>query len=156
MLIKCLVVNLLALLLFIIDRILKLYFVENPTIVIGGDFFWGLLNFEFAKNFGIAFGILFTQIILVPFVVVITLILFSFLINAYQKRNFWEIGSLTFIIAGAISNLFDRLRFGYVIDYINVPWFTVFNLADCLITTGVIILIFDVWFKPKLVNKKSL
>jgi len=150
---KYLSLNVFILIIFVIDRILKLYFIKNPAVTIGGDFFWGLLNFEFAKNFGIAFGILFTQIILLPFIIIITFILFSFLVKAYKKRNFWEIGSLTFIITGAISNLFDRLRFGYVVDYINMPWFTVFNLADCLITLGVIILIFDVWFRNSLDRK---
>ncbi|MBU1778489.1 signal peptidase II, partial [Patescibacteria group bacterium] len=42
-----------------------------------------------------------------------------------------------FIIFGAISNLTDRLEYGYVIDYFSLKYFTIFNLADVMIVIGV-------------------
>ena len=45
------------------------------------------------------------------------------------------------IIMGAASNLFDRLKYGYVIDYLDLKYFTVFNLADAMIIFGVAILL---------------
>ncbi len=45
------------------------------------------------------------------------------------------------MITGAISNIIDRLSYGYVIDYLSLRYFTVFNLADVMISSGAIILI---------------
>lgn len=52
-----------------------------------------------------------------------------------------EIISLSGIIIGALSNFLDRLKYGYVVDYLDLKWFTVFNLADALISISTIILI---------------
>lgn len=47
------------------------------------------------------------------------------------------------LLGGAVSNLIDRLRFGYVIDYIDLKGLPVFNLADLFIVLGAILLSFD-------------
>jgi len=135
------IINLSALILFAADRIIKNYFLNNPAQVFGGDF---LLSFGLVKNAGIAFGIIFNQIVLLFFIIIIILILVSFLIKAYQEKNSWQILSLTLILVGAFSNLLDRIYYQSVIDYINLRWFTVFNLADCGITVGVVILLLDI------------
>jgi signal peptidase II len=142
---KVIFINSSAFTLFIADRILKYYFLKHPAAAIGGDFF----NLTLAVNSGIAFGILIGQTVLVTLTVIIILIIINLLVKAYQKNNYWEIISLTLIVVGAISNLIDRVKFGYVIDYFNVPWFTVFNLADCLITIGVAVLLLQILIKEK-------
>jgi signal peptidase II len=49
--------------------------------------------------------------------------------------------SVGLIIGGAVGNIIDRLRFGYVIDFVHVHWFPgIFNIADSAITVGVIML----------------
>jgi signal peptidase II len=61
--------------------------------------------------------------------------------------------SLTFVIAGAIGNLIDRMVFGYVIDFISVHWdqhyFPAFNLADSAITFGAFLMILDMFINPE-------
>lgn len=151
--IKYLILNLLTLLLFIVDRLVKIYFIKNPAVKFGGDFFYGLLSFHFEKNIGVAFGILVNQMFLSALVIFIILILVNFLIRAYFKKDSLETLALILIITGAISNLIDRLRFGYVVDYIDVPWFTVFNLADAMITFGVGILLINFWLGKRLDKK---
>ncbi|MFH1847393.1 MAG: signal peptidase II [Candidatus Omnitrophota bacterium] len=54
--------------------------------------------------------------------------------------NFSETIALSFIIAGTIGNLIDRIRFGYVIDFIDFRVWPVFNIADSFITIGAVIL----------------
>jgi signal peptidase II len=45
------------------------------------------------------------------------------------------------IVGGAIGNIIDRLRYGYVVDFVHVSWFPgIFNLADSAITVGVLML----------------
>jgi signal peptidase II len=56
-------------------------------------------------------------------------------------------GLLLFIIFGAISNLVDRLKFGYVIDYIDIKYFTVFNLADIMIVVGCSVIVLPALLK---------
>ena len=56
---------------------------------------------------------------------------------------------LSLIILGALSNLLDRLIFGYVIDYINIFIWPVFNLADAMIVVGIIFYIIDKYFIKK-------
>lgn len=46
---------------------------------------------------------------------------------------------LIFIFSGAISNIIDRVRFGCVVDYIDLKFFPVFNLADVYIAVGIIL-----------------
>ena len=57
------------------------------------------------------------------------------------------ITAIGFVIGGALGNAIDRIRFGYVVDFLDFsgtgvfPW--VFNIADCAITVGVVLLILD-------------
>jgi signal peptidase II len=103
------------------------------------------LYLNYVENRGAAFGILQNQQV---FFVVITLIII-FLVIFYRMKNkkILPITSFIFdiIIAGAVGNLIDRIRLGYVIDFIDVKFwgiydFPVFNVADILIVMGTIVL----------------
>ncbi len=134
--------------LFVFDRLVKFWFLKNPNS--SWDFLVGFLNFRLESNAGIAFGLPMNSIFLLALLAVIIFFLFNVLSKAYLRQDSLLIFSMTLIIAGAISNLIDRIRFGYVVDYFDVPFFTVFNLADIMITFGVIILL------PRIFKKKSL
>jgi signal peptidase II len=60
---------------------------------------------------------------------------------------------LGLILGGAIGNLIDRARFGYVVDFIDLYWrnhhWPTFNVADIGITVGVVLLLIDMVFSPK-------
>src|SRR5258706_8408857 len=57
--------------------------------------------------------------------------------------------ALAFILGGAVGNLIDRVRLGYVVDFIQVHWgqhyFPAFNVADSAVTVGAALLILDTW-----------
>ncbi len=53
---------------------------------------------------------------------------------------------LALVLGGALGNLIDRVRLGYVVDFFAVRWFSVFNLADTCITVGVVLIIIDIAF----------
>jgi signal peptidase II len=61
--------------------------------------------------------------------------------------------ALALVLGGAIGNLIDRLRFGYVVDFIHVYWrqhvWPDFNLADSAISTGVVLLLLDMLRSPR-------
>ena len=148
--IKYFTLNFLILILFSADRVLKHLFLKNPASEFGGDFFYQLLTFHLATNPGIAFGILVHRLILSVLIVAILIILVNFLIKAYWKKELISIFSLSLITAGAFSNLIDRLRYGFVVDYIDLRFFTVFNLADTMITLGIVFLVFRVFRGQKI------
>jgi signal peptidase II len=61
--------------------------------------------------------------------------------------------SLSLILAGALGNMIDRLRLGYVVDFIHVHWeehsFPAFNVADSAITVGAALLLLDVLLESR-------
>jgi len=69
------------------------------------------------------------------------------------RENKWLAIALTLILGGALGNLFDRLVYGHVIDFISVHWgdsyFPAFNIADSAITIGAVMLGLDVVFEAR-------
>jgi len=71
-------------------------------------------------------------------IISIIIILLYELLFSEIKNEWLKATLLTFIIFGAISNVLDRLRYGFVIDYLDLKYFTVFNIADIMIVGGVL------------------
>ena len=100
------------------------------------------LSLTFVKNNGVAFG-MFQGI---PYFFTITSIVISvgaLLFYRYQLPNNrpWIQISVGMIVGGAIGNIIDRIRYGYVVDFVHVSWFPgIFNLADSAISVGVVML----------------
>lgn len=93
-------------------------------------------------NKGISFGFLLPNYIFYPLVVAIFVAAFMYLLGKINFKDFTlnKIG-IAFILGGAIANLIDRYNHGCVIDFINLGFFPVFNLADIFITVGAIMII---------------
>ena len=136
------------LLIFLLDQISKYFVLEyfnqssNKTFVVNS-----FISFNFLWNNGIAFG-------LFQFEDRLFYNIFTFLILGVLIILFWlssrsegiEKKSYLMILGGGLGNVFDRLMYGSVIDFIdlnykNFHWF-IFNVADILITLGVLILIY--------------
>lgn len=127
---------------FSVDRILKLLALNFKTTQ-PFQLIKNIISFQFTANSYMAFslplgGLLLN--ILITAVVILLLIYIIYLIS-YKSERQSEIIFLSIIFAGALSNIFDRLLYGYVVDYLELKYFTVFNLADVMISGGAIILI---------------
>jgi signal peptidase II len=77
-----------------------------------------------------------------------------------RERQWPEVLALGLVLGGALGNIVDRIRFGYVVDFIHLhagPWsFYVFNVADAAISIGVVILLARALFgRPKSVTPDS-
>ena len=95
----------------------------------------GILSFDFVSNYRIALSLPLSGWWLNVFIfLLIAALLFAWL-GQIKKRRFSTAAALTFLIIGAISNLLDRLLYGYVIDYFDWRIFTN-NIADIMIATG--------------------
>ncbi len=82
---------------------------------------------------------------------VLLLLVFLFF-KTLKKRNFLLSTGFSLIILGGLSNLFDRIIFGYVIDWIRVFFLpiSIFNIADIMIIAGIVCIIF------RLINLKRI
>lgn len=108
-----------------------------------GSFTLWFISINPLRNPGIAFSLpvpLWLQLTIIPGVVCALLVLAY---NAYMRSQLILTSAYACIIGGALSNYVDRILFGGVIDYLDVPMFTVFNLADVAITIGAAMVIYD-------------
>lgn len=103
-----------------------------------------IFHITMVYNTGIAFGLFKNQTVLFSAVsfFVIALIIFSILDQRKRKEvSYVEIFALYLILSGAIGNLIDRFRLGFVVDFLDFRVWPVFNIADSAITIGVILIL---------------
>lgn len=114
-----------------------------------------IFHITYVQNTGAAFSILKgkTLFFTVVSMIVIAIIVLS-LIKLPTKYRALGI-ALAMILGGALGNLIDRLRFGYVVDFLDFRVWPVFNVADCAIVLGVIILGYLIIFHPDYQNLSS-
>lgn len=125
----------------ILDQAVKLLMVNNQNEI---DILQGILKLNYSENTGIAFGIASGNVVKVLVTEILVLfILIRFLTRQIENINLMPKISLSFIIAGGLSNIIDRIIRGKVIDYIDISGvineFPIFNIADIFIVVGFII-----------------
>ena len=150
----------LILAIFLLDRISKIYVIEQSKKSLSNNLFLSdYLNISLMWNEGIAFGLFafdesfFYNFITILIIMVIIIVFFMILKNKGYKKY-----SLILILGGALGNLYDRIFFGAVPDFIDFHigdfhWF-VFNVADIFISIGVIIMILSEFMVTKTSNEE--
>ncbi len=104
------------------------------------------LYLTLVHNRGAAFGMFRNQLLIFVLISVFAIALIFY--HLKNKKNSVLSGiSLSLIAAGAIGNLIDRLRFGFVIDFLDLRVWPVFNLADSAITIAALLLSWELLFK---------
>jgi len=115
----------------------------------------GFLQFQYAENSGMSFGLLqnFPEAWRTPFFFSITTIAVLIIAHLFRQAPGGSLRlplALSFILSGALGNLTDRLRWGSVVDFIKMQvwppsryYWPTFNLADTFITIGIIMLVLD-------------
>lgn len=116
----------------------------------------GIFELTYVENTGVAFGIFankqYGPTLLSVFTGIIFLLILYFWYKLPLTKKYDTIRFvLLFLIAGALGNLIDRVRLGYVVDMLHFYWFEfpVFNLADIYVVTGSLVLIGLVMTKYK-------
>ena len=146
---------LLVSIIFILDRLSKLYILnlaENTNLV--DIYVNSYLNLYLVWNKGIAFGLFsFDKNYFYNFITILIIIVTFVILIMIYKANDFKVYFLLLIISGALGNLFDRLYYTAVPDFIDfhineIHWF-IFNVADIFISIGVICLIFVEIFMNK-------
>mgnify|MGYP001322346484 FL=1 len=153
---KKILLNLLALIfIFALDRISKLYIIKLAEINNSVDIYLSsYLNLNLIWNRGIAFGMLsFDESVIYNFITILIIIVNLIILIMIVRSNDIKCYFLIFILGGSMGNLFDRLYYYAVPDFIDFHinhfhWF-IFNVADIFITLGIICLIFTEIIKYK-------
>lgn len=129
-----------------LDQVSKAWVME--TVASGGvrPVIPGLLELRPVQNSGAAFGLfpdrplLFVGVALAA----VGIMVYSYL--RLRGRRPWAGGGLVLASAGALGNLLDRLRFGYVRDFFDVRWYpAIFNVADLALVAGVGLLVLSIF-----------
>lgn len=136
----------------IVDRLSKWWvlaaFAEPGEGVVVTPFF----NLVLVMNTGVSFGLFksdnaWAPWALILFAAVIVVVLFNWLMRAEKRRLAAAIG---LVLGGAIGNIIDRVRYGAVVDFLDVHWgglhWPAFNAADSAIVVGVTAIVIDVLF----------
>ena len=146
---------------FFLDRLTKLYLINLQTSGTDIDFYiFPFLNFYLIWNTGIGFGLASMEAniyyhILTAIIAIVNLALIYFLL----KSKGIHIYLFAIIIGGSLGNLFDRIYYYAVPDFIdlhlgNYHWF-VFNVADIFITVGIIGLILTELLRKEKISKNA-
>ena len=151
------------LVIFFLDRISKLYVIHQDKLNFNSEIYLSkFLNIRLIWNEGIAFGLLsFDEKHLYNLVTILIFLVIVFIIFIASKSDDLRKYSLVLVIGGAIGNLFDRLIYNAVPDFIdfhvgNFHWF-IFNVSDIFITIGVILMIvIEIIIKPKTMNDEKI
>ena len=144
-------------LIFLIDRISKFYIIKLATLEKNFEVYvTSYLNLYLVWNKGIAFGLLSFDSSFIYNIVsfIILLIIIVLILMIVKELYIFKKNCLLIILGGAIGNLFDRIYYTAVPDFIdfhigNIHWF-IFNIADIFISVGVVCLIYaEIFFKDK-------
>tara|TARA_B110001452_G_scaffold169939_1_gene142178 strand:+ start:101 stop:601 length:501 start_codon:yes stop_codon:yes gene_type:complete len=149
-----------VLVIFLLDRVTKIYIInlaESENIV--DIYITSYLNFYLIWNNGIAFGFLSfdNNIVYNLITIIITIIIFIIMVLIHRSRDI-SVYFLLFILGGALGNLFDRVYYSSVPDFIDFHindfhWF-IFNVADIFVSIGVLCLILvEIFFNKKIKNE---
>ena len=155
---KILINFIIVLVIFLIDRLSKIYILKIAELEKTVDIYvTEYLNFYLIWNKGIAFGLFsfdesFIYNLITSIILTITIVIMVMITKSTGFKKYY----LLLVFGGSLGNLFDRIYYSAVPDFIdihinNFHWF-VFNAADIFITIGIICLIFDEIF---INNKKT-
>ncbi|MBE6529230.1 MAG: signal peptidase II [Ruminococcaceae bacterium] len=132
-----------------LDQLTKWLVLQN--LPLGSSYEWirKVVHFTYVQNEGAAFGILQNHRWVFMVLSSVAIVGVGIYLFRFCKQNWAVKISLAFLIGGGIGNMIDRVAFGYVVDFIELPWlwlpvlnqyFPIFNIADSFVTVGVLIL----------------
>ena len=126
------------------DRFTKIFFSQILSVGESIPVIRNIFHFTLVHNTGIAFGLFKNQGVVFVIIPIIAIIFIAF--NIYYHQHNTQVSrayiiGFALILGGAIGNLVDRILFGYVIDFIDLRIWPVFNVADSAITIGTLIIL---------------
>ena len=147
---KYLIVTIIALFVIILDQYTKHLIIRSFALHQSLDVIQHYVTIVHTRNKGIAFGIFAaqgstTQTVLLIITSCLAIAFIFYLISSLKGKQLYATITLSLILGGAIGNLIDRIRWGDVVDFIDLHWhhyhWPAFNVADSAISLGLVLLI---------------
>lgn len=136
----------LALILLVIDQLTKWWVSVSLEFGVPNNLIGNVIRLTRVHNDGGAFGIFpGGGVVFIIVSSVVSLILLLILLTMQIDSRLIKAG-MALVLAGAIGNLIDRIRWGYVLDFFEVRGFPIFNVADACITVGAVCIILAILF----------
>ena len=112
----------------------------------------GIFSIVHGQNTGSAFGLFagFTNFLIIASLIGLALILYFFVKQA--SANLFVRIAVGLIVGGAVGNLIDRVKDGFVVDFISVGWWPAFNVAASAISIGMTVMVLFMIFGNKIDN----
>jgi len=135
---------------FLFDQITKYLVYKNLALgqSIPDDF---IIKITYARNTGTAFSLFSSYGSLLLIISIFVAVFFTIYFLMIEKPKLTMRLFISFVVAGALGNIIDRVRFGYVNDFIDVGFWPIFNIADSSISIALTIYFIDLIF----LNKKN-
>ncbi|HUF06108.1 MAG TPA: signal peptidase II [Candidatus Binatia bacterium] len=134
-----------AIALYVADQVTKLLVVANLRVGESHDVIGDLVRIWYVQNTGAAFSLFPGAIWLFLPITALALVMIGYFFRAFRDRGPWIHVVLGTILAGTLGNLTDRLRLGYVVDFVSVGLgetrFPTFNVADSSVVVGIGVLV---------------
>ncbi|MBM7614529.1 signal peptidase II [Alkaliphilus hydrothermalis] len=123
-----------------LDQLSKLWAVNRLQALGSVPVIENIFHLTYVENRGAAFGMLQNQQLF--FIITTSIIIVGALVFMYKNKRMHlslKIG-LNLVVAGAIGNFIDRIRLGFVVDFFDFRVWPVFNIADCAVVVGAIVI----------------
>ena len=121
--------------LFALDRATKIWALRDLR-VIGFIPVLPFFSLTYVENTGMAFGLGHHRNLFFTALTILLLPVLFYLQWSWSQKNRWIQAGLILVTAGAVGNLYDRIAYGYVVDFLYIHYWPVFNVADSCITVG--------------------
>ena len=136
----------------IADQVTKYIVVQNIEYRDSIPFIKGFMSFYHTRNTGAAFSMFSdNRWVFMVFSAISMAIIIYLLVKEYKRHALLNV-SLAMVLGGGVGNMIDRIRLGYVVDFFRTDFvdFAIFNVADCFITVGAVLLgVYVVFFDAK-------
>ena len=147
------------LIVFVLDQISKLLIMNNFKLNDSVSVIKNFFSITYSHNDGAAFGMFGGKTIFIVIISVVVLIYLLFELFYHKKRNLVLDSGVSLIIGGLLGNLFDRIYFSYVRDFLDFKIFgydaAIFNLADTFIVVGAFLFLIGVFLEEKYENSSK-
>ena len=138
----------LAGLVFLLDQLSKWWILEIVRLQdLGTVPVLPVFSLTFVGNVGVSMGLFSAESDAGRWLLVVVTAAIALAVGVWiaRENSRWDVAALGLVLGGALGNILDRARFGYVVDFLHFFWhetsFWVFNVADAAITCGVIMLL---------------
>ena len=140
-----------------LDQLTKVLIVRSYELGESHEIIKGVIDFTHVQNKGAAWGMLSDNRWVFIAISAVLIVVLPIILYKYRRVHALFGISMSFIIGGAIGNMIDRIFCGYVTDFIEFSFvnFPVFNVADCFVTVGAVMMFIYLVFIDKTIFKSN-